>query len=119
MIADQAVTLPKLATSVQTSLAKADASVSVSSIPWVDGPVDFNTLTTPGIFIIAGEFLNGDATTYNQPGNSGLVKLTVTTISQDGGTRVDCIQEYLSVDGADKGGQRRRFDGSWSGWMKY
>ena len=119
MIADQAVTLPKLATSIQASLTKADASVSVSSIPWVDGPVDFNSLTTPGIFIIAGEFLNGDATTYNQPGNSGLVKLTVTTISQDGGTRVDCIQEYLSVDGADRGGQRRRFDGTWSGWMKY
>jgi hypothetical protein len=120
MIADQAITTAKLASDVQASLIKADDAISFTEIAWIDGPVDFDTLTNPGVYIVAGEFLNGDATTYNQPGNSGLVKLIVTTVDPGtGGPRIDCIQEYISVDGADRGGQRRRFDGSWSGWMKY
>ena len=87
---------------------------------WVDGPVDFDDLTTAGIYIVAGSFLNGPATTYNQPGDSGMVKLTVTSIApRDGGPVVDTIQEYISVDGNDHGGQRRRYDGTWSGWLKY
>jgi hypothetical protein len=120
-IADEAVTNTKLSSSVQQSLVRADNSASFTNIAWVDGPIDFDTLTSPGVLIVAGEFLNGPATTYNQPGNSGMVKLTVTTIAPDsgGGTRTDCIQEYISVDGADHGGQRRRYDGSWSGWLKY
>lgn len=105
-----------LSESVQASLAKADNSAQLAAIPWIDGPVDFDSLTTAGIYIVAGSFLNGDATIYNQPGNSGLVKLTVTTLS----TPVDVvIQEYISVNGDSRGGQRRRWEGSWSGWMAY
>ena len=90
--------------------------VSQTGITWIDGPVDFNTLVTPGIYIVAGVFLNGAATTYNQPGNSGALKLVVTTCV----TPVDVvIQEYISIDGANKGGQRRRWAGTWNGWMAY
>lgn len=90
--------------------------VDNTNIPWIDGPVDFNTLVTPGVYLVAGAFLNGDATTYHQPGNTGLIKLTVTTHT----TNVDVvIQEYISVDGNNKGGQRRRWASTWNGWMAY
>lgn len=89
---------------------------ALDSIPWIEGPVDFNTLTTPGTYVVAGPFLNGNATAYNQPGNTGNVKLIVTTSN----AVVPIIfQEYISIDGANKGGQRRRWDGSWNPWMVY
>jgi hypothetical protein len=89
---------------------------------WINGPIDLNTLINPGVYIIAGEFLNGNGDPqYHVPGNTGMMRLQVTKIPADpnGGVRVEVIQQYLSVDGADKGGQRRRFNGTWNGWMKY
>ncbi len=85
--------------------------------PWIDGPVDFDTLTTAGVYMIAGEFLNGNPTTYNQPGNTGVMKLTVTVSVR--GSNVIIIQEYISMDAANHGGQRRRYEGTWSGWATY
>ena len=85
--------------------------------PWIDGPVDFDTLTTAGIYMVAGSFLNGNPTTYNQPGNTGIIKLTVTVSVRGSNTIV--IQEYISMDAANHGGQRRRYDGTWSGWAAY
>lgn len=92
-----------------------------AAVPWIDGPIDFDTLTAPGVFVVAGPFLNGDATTYHQPGNTGMVLLTVTTVAPDpgGAPRAEVMQQYVSVDGANKGGQRRRYGGTWSGWMAY
>lgn len=91
---------------------------SFASIPVPATPVDFDTLITPGIYFIGGSFLNGAPTAYNQPGNTGAIKLMVTTTAPIGGN-VQVIQEYISIDGADKGGQRRRWDGNWNGWQKY
>lgn len=91
---------------------------NIEAIPVPSTPVDFNTIVEPGVYFIGGSFLNGDPTTYNQPGNTGAVKLVVTTTAPIGGN-TQVIQEYISIDGADKGGQRRRWDGSWNGWLKY
>ena len=85
--------------------------------PWIEGPVDFNTLTTAGIYMVAGSFLDGSPTSYNQPGNTGIIKLTVTVSVRGSNTIV--IQEYISMDAANHGGQRRRYDGTWSGWAVY
>lgn len=93
-------------------------SGSIDSIRLPATPVDFNTLTTPGVYLIGGAFMNGDPTTYNQPGNTGAIKLIVTTAIMSGNV-VQVFQEYMSIDGADKGGQRRRWDGAWNGWQKY
>lgn len=85
--------------------------------PWIEGPVDFDSLTTAGIYMVAGSFLNGNPTTYNQPGNTGIIKLTVTVSVRGSNTIV--IQEYISMDAANHGGQRRRYEGTWSGWASY
>ncbi|QFP94652.1 hypothetical protein I5G59_gp32 [Mycobacterium phage LilMcDreamy] len=50
---------------------------------WINGPVDFDDITEPGVYWIAGEFLNGDApdpNTYNVPGNTGMVRLEVSVV---------------------------------------
>lgn len=93
-------------------------SGDIAAIPLPATPVDFDELTTPGVYFIGGGFMNGDPTEYHQPGNTGAVKLTVTTTAPIGG-QTQVIQEYMSIDGNDKGGQRRRWDGAWNGWMKY
>lgn len=90
---------------------------TIENIDLVSGPVDFNDLSGPGYYFVAGDFLNGDPTTFNQPGNTGAVKLTVTTVEI--GEHIQVIQEYISMDSADKGGQRRRWNGEWGGWQKY
>lgn len=93
----------------------------VQDLTWIEGPVDLDDLTTPGVFVVGGSFLNGDPTTYNQPGNTGNIKLTVSTLTTASGlSPVNVvIQEYISIDGANHGGQRRRWEGSWNGWLAY
>ena len=93
----------------------------LDDIEWIDGPVDFNTLTTPGAYFVAGEFLNGAApepNTYNVPGDSGLVLLLVTSTDHPSAGFV-VTQQFYSVNNYAFHGYRRRYDGTWNGWVRY
>jgi hypothetical protein len=107
-------------------IGKSGSTASLTNPIWVDGPAQFNDLTIPGTYLVAGDFLNGDAAGgYNQPGNTGAILLRVTVVRHFPGQPMPAygpvvvIQEYISVDAANHGGQRRRWANQWSGWAVY
>jgi hypothetical protein len=99
-----------------TALLSSISTVDLA-VPQITDPVDFNSLVTPGFFWIGGSFLNGDApdpNTYNVPGNSGPVFIMIVTCQLSGNLVI--FQRFWSMDGNTKGAQRRRWEGTWSGW---
>jgi hypothetical protein len=90
---------------------------------WINGPIDLDSITVGGEYWIAGEFLNGDADpAYHTPGNTGLIKLTVTVANPDDtANALGVMQQFVALDQPWNRGQRRRFGspGTWSDWWTY
>ena len=102
-----------------------DQITELNPVNWINGPLDFDDLKQGGIFYVAGEFLNGAANpTYNTPGSTGLLKLTVTVADPDDlQTPLVVLQEFISVDplASTQSGSRVFTEGyttgSWSSWV--